>query len=88
MHTYCENIFKDADDHVVNVHVFCPQANAEYIKLADNFILVPGGSNNHNYANITLILDIARRIPVQVLLQVVHGIEPAQDCAGSRTLGV
>ncbi len=49
------------------VYVFMyKQANAEYIKLADNFILVPGGSNNHNYANVTLILDIAKRIPVQV----------------------
>lgn len=42
------------------------QANAEYIKLADNYIAVPGGSNNHNYANVDLILDIARRIPVEV----------------------
>ena len=42
------------------------QANAEYIKLVDNFIPVPGGSNNHNYANVDLILDIAKRIPVQV----------------------
>ena len=37
------------------------EANAEYIKLADNYILVPGGSNNNNYANVELILDIARR---------------------------
>ena len=43
------------------------QANAEYIKLADNFIPVPGGSNNHNYANVDLILDIAKRIPVQAV---------------------
>ena len=43
-----------------------PKANAEYIKLADNFIPVPGGSNNHNYANVDLILDIAKRIQVQV----------------------
>ncbi len=43
-----------------------PQANAEYIKLADNFIPVLGGSNNHNYANVDLILDIAKRIPVEV----------------------
>ena len=42
------------------------QANAEYIHLADNFILVPGGTNNHNYANVDLILDLAKRIPVQV----------------------
>ena len=43
------------------------QANAEFIKLADNFIPVPGGSNNHNYANVDLILDIAKRVPVQAV---------------------
>ncbi|XP_064397695.1 acetyl-CoA carboxylase-like isoform X2 [Halichondria panicea] len=43
------------------------KANAEFIKLADNFIPVPGGSNNHNYANVDLILDIAKRVPVQAV---------------------
>ncbi|KAL5475565.1 hypothetical protein EMCRGX_G025395 [Ephydatia muelleri] len=43
------------------------KANAEYIRLADNYIPVPGGSNNHNYANVDLILDIAKRIPVQAV---------------------
>lgn len=28
---------------------------------------MPGGSNNHNYANVDLILDIAKRIPVQAV---------------------
>ena len=42
------------------------QANAEFIRLADNYKLVQGGSNNHNYANVDLILDIANQIPVQV----------------------
>ena len=42
------------------------QANAEYIKMADQYVPVPGGSNNNNYANVELILDIAKRIPVQV----------------------
>ena len=41
------------------------QANAEYIKLADSIIPVPGGSNNHNYANVDLILDVAKRSNVQ-----------------------
>ena len=49
-----------------NRYFFSHQANAEFIRLADNFILVPGGTNNHNYANVDLILDLARRIPVQV----------------------
>ena len=29
--------------------------------------MVPGGTNNHNYANVDLILDLAKRIPVQVI---------------------
>lgn len=37
------------------------QANAAYIHLADEFVQVPGGSNNNNYANIRLITDIAER---------------------------
>ena len=48
-----------------------PQANAEYIRLADNCIQVPGGSNNHNYANVDLILDIAKRLSVQVYI-IIH----------------
>uniref|UniRef100_A0A8D2N636 acetyl-CoA carboxylase n=1 Tax=Zonotrichia albicollis TaxID=44394 RepID=A0A8D2N636_ZONAL len=42
------------------------KANAEYIKMADHYVPVPGGPNNNNYANVELILDIAKRIPVQV----------------------
>jgi acetyl-CoA carboxylase / biotin carboxylase 1 len=34
-------------------------ANAEYIRMADEFVEVPGGSNNNNYANVRLIVDIA-----------------------------
>ncbi|KAM9743976.1 acetyl-CoA carboxylase isoform 2-T2 [Menidia menidia] len=41
------------------------KANAEYIKMADHYVPVPGGTNNNNYANVELILDIAKRIPVQ-----------------------
>src|SRR5262249_19489313 len=35
------------------------KANAEYIHLADEFVAVPGGSNNNNYANVNLITEIA-----------------------------
>lgn len=35
--------------------------------MADHYVPVPGGSNNNNYANVELIVDIAKRIPVQVL---------------------
>ncbi|GMH62235.1 hypothetical protein TrLO_g1502 [Triparma laevis f. longispina] len=36
------------------------KANAEYIRMADEIVDVPGGSNNNNYANVTLIVEIAR----------------------------
>jgi acetyl-CoA carboxylase/biotin carboxylase 1 len=35
-------------------------ANAEYIRMGDVIIDVPGGSNNHNYANVNLIVELAR----------------------------
>ncbi|XP_050664997.1 acetyl-CoA carboxylase isoform X2 [Leptidea sinapis] len=43
------------------------KANAEYIKMADQCVPVPGGSNNHNYANVELIVDIAKQTEVQAV---------------------
>lgn len=43
------------------------KANAEYIKMADHYVPVPGGSNNNNYANVELIHDIAIRQQVQAV---------------------
>ncbi|XP_018604528.1 acetyl-CoA carboxylase isoform X4 [Scleropages formosus] len=43
------------------------KANAEYIKMADHYVPVSGGTNNNNYANVELIVDIAKRIPVQAV---------------------
>ena len=40
------------------------KANAEYIKMADYVCQVKGGSNNNNYANVDLILNIAKRYSV------------------------
>ena len=37
------------------------RTNAEYIRLADEYIIVEGGSNVHNFANVDLIVKIARR---------------------------
>ena len=37
------------------------KANAEYIRMADHFERVPGGSNNNNYANVSLIVELAQR---------------------------
>lgn len=39
---------------------FISSANAEYIRMGDVIVDVPGGSNNHNYANVTLIVELAR----------------------------
>eukprot|EP00741_Cyanophora_paradoxa_P025663 tig00000385_g24767.t1 len=37
------------------------RVNAEYIRLADEVVDVPGGTNNNNYANVPLIVDIAEQ---------------------------
>ncbi|KIY53020.1 hypothetical protein FISHEDRAFT_55652 [Fistulina hepatica ATCC 64428] len=43
------------------------KVNAEYIRMADRYIEVPGGSNNNNYANVDLIVDIAERACVHAV---------------------
>ncbi|KAI9138810.1 acetyl-CoA carboxylase [Paraphysoderma sedebokerense] len=43
------------------------QHNAEYIRMSDHYIEVPGGSNNNNYANVDLIVDIASRTGVHAV---------------------
>jgi len=43
------------------------KANAEYFKMADHVCRVPGGANNNNYANVELILDIAKRYSVHAV---------------------
>lgn len=42
-------------------------ANADYIRMADQYVEVPGGTNNNNYANVELIVDIAERMNVQAV---------------------
>lgn len=41
--------------------------NAEYIRMADRYVEVPGGTNNNNYANVDLIVDIAERTGVHAV---------------------
>jgi len=36
-------------------------ANAEFIRQANDYVEVPGGKNSNNYANVRLIVDIAKR---------------------------
>lgn len=43
------------------------EANAEYIRMADQYVEVPGGTNNNNYANVELIVDIAERTNAQAV---------------------
>ncbi|QPG73096.1 acetyl-coenzyme-A carboxylase [Brettanomyces nanus] len=53
------------DEHIIQfVAMATPEdleANAEYIRMADQYIEVPGGTNNNNYANVDLIVEIAER---------------------------
>ena len=42
-------------------------ANAEFIRFADDYVEVPGGSNKNNYANVPLITEIAKREGVDVV---------------------
>ena len=51
---------------VIKYSLVCLFPPVEYIKMADHYVPVPGGPNNNNYANVELIVDIAKRIPVQV----------------------
>lgn len=34
--------------------------NAEHIRIADQFVEVPGGTNNNNYANVQLIVEVCK----------------------------
>ncbi len=42
------------------------KANADFIRLADNYVEVPGGTNNNNYANVDLIVEVALQTGVHV----------------------
>lgn len=36
------------------------KANAEFVRLADSYVEVPGGVNRNNYANVTVITQVAK----------------------------
>jgi acetyl-CoA carboxylase/biotin carboxylase 1 len=38
--------------------------NAEHIRIADQFVEVPGGTNNNNYANVQLIVEVSTGHPL------------------------
>ncbi|KAJ8605817.1 hypothetical protein CTAYLR_000576 [Chrysophaeum taylorii] len=43
------------------------RANAEYIRMASEVVDVPGGANNNNYANVSLIIELAKRYGVDAV---------------------
>ncbi|QSL66809.1 hypothetical protein MERGE_001196 [Pneumocystis wakefieldiae] len=43
------------------------KVNADYIRMAEQYVEVPGGSNNNNYANVELIVDVAERMGVHAV---------------------
>ena len=43
------------------------KANAEFIRLADEVVDVPGGTNNNNYANVSLIVELAQTCSVDAV---------------------
>ena len=43
------------------------RVGAEHIRLADQIVEVPGGSNNNNYANVRLIVETAQRAHVDAV---------------------
>ncbi|KAJ3395827.1 acetyl-coenzyme-A carboxylase [Lobulomyces angularis] len=43
------------------------KVNAEYIRMADQYVEVPGGTSNNNYSNVDLIVDIAERMGVHAV---------------------
>lgn len=55
------------------------KANAEFIRLADSFVEVPGGSNANNYANVDVICRIAKE-------QKVDGVWPGWGHASEKPL--
>jgi acetyl-CoA carboxylase/biotin carboxylase 1 len=58
------------DDRAISFTVMATpedlKVNAEYIRMADQYVEVPGGTSNNNYANVDLIVDVAQRTGVQV----------------------
>jgi acetyl-CoA carboxylase/biotin carboxylase 1 len=67
--SWCYEMF--ADEHKITfVAMATPEdlrANAEYIRMAEHVVEVPGGANNNNYANVALIVEIAGRYNVDAV---------------------
>lgn len=59
------------DERAVNIIAMASpedmKADAEHIRMADQFVEVPGGRNVNNYANVQLIVSIANRTGVDAV---------------------
>lgn len=58
---------KTDDNSLSRLFALCRKVNADYIRMADRFVEVPGGTNNNNYANVDLIVDVAERSGVHAV---------------------
>ena len=56
-----------ADEHAKACFLVLARVNADYIRMADQYIEVPGGTNNNNYANVDVIVDVAERAGVHAV---------------------
>ncbi|SCP05586.1 biotin carboxylase subunit of acetyl CoA carboxylase, putative [Plasmodium ovale] len=59
------------DEDLIKIIVLATQddieSNAKYISLADKVVKVPSGKNTNNYANVSLIVDIAKKEDVDAV---------------------
>ncbi|KND02645.1 uncharacterized protein SPPG_01732 [Spizellomyces punctatus DAOM BR117] len=59
------------DERAIQFTAMCTpedlRVNAEFVRMADQYVEVPGGTSNHNYANVDLIVDIAERTGVDAV---------------------
>lgn len=59
------------DDRAVSIVAMATpedmRIDAEHIRIADQFVEVPGGANNNNYANVPLIVSVADRANVDAV---------------------
>jgi len=64
MRKWCNEVFGKSDEikFVVMATPEDIQANAEYVRLADELVKVPGESNFNNYSNVKLIVDTAEEM--------------------------
>ena len=62
-----EDMKANAGEQSFSLYQFLSMGNSslEYIRYADQYVNVQGGPSHMNYSNCELILDIAKRFPVQ-----------------------